>query len=139
MEQWLDAPVGGLGVPWEDCGSHLEAWWVPFSDSPLASLCTEWPSWGGLADWLLPCRVCLLGNRTLARRDFDACTKVIANSSAPAALWKLFCNGSTLSASCDEYFIQNNVSEIQGIPGVASGILLGESCLQDPQPQIGKV
>ncbi|XP_055003434.1 solute carrier family 12 member 7 isoform X1 [Sorex araneus] len=70
--------------------------------------------------------VCLLGNRTLARRDFEACTKVLAgsNGSAPAALWRLFCNGSALSASCDEYFIQNNVSEIQGIPGVASGVLL---------------
>lgn len=42
------------------------------------------------------------------------------------ALWGLFCNSSSLSASCDEYFVQNNVTEIQGIPGVASGVLLGK-------------
>ncbi|XP_054547873.1 LOW QUALITY PROTEIN: solute carrier family 12 member 7-like, partial [Talpa occidentalis] len=70
--------------------------------------------------------VCLLGNRTLARRGFEACAKVHAtgNGSVPSTLWGIFCNGSTLSAACDGYFAQNNVSEIQGIPGVASGVLL---------------
>lgn len=74
--------------------------------------------------------MCLLGNRTLARRGFEACTKALTgpNGSVNTALWMLFCNGSALTASCDEYFTQNNVSEIQGIPGVASGVLLGESC-----------
>ncbi|PNJ84992.1 SLC12A7 isoform 3 [Pongo abelii] len=70
--------------------------------------------------------VCLLGNRTLSRRSFDACVKayVIHNNSATSALWGLFCNGSQPSATCDEYFIQNNVTEIQGIPGAASGVFL---------------
>uniref|UniRef100_A0A8C3WJR5 Solute carrier family 12 member 7 n=1 Tax=Catagonus wagneri TaxID=51154 RepID=A0A8C3WJR5_9CETA len=72
--------------------------------------------------------VCLLGNRTLSRRGFDVCAKVQAagNGSAPTALWGLFCNSSTASSSCDPYFVQNNVTEAQGIPGVASGVLLGE-------------
>ncbi|XP_011820134.1 PREDICTED: solute carrier family 12 member 7 [Mandrillus leucophaeus] len=70
--------------------------------------------------------VCLLGNRTLSRRSFDACVKayVTDNNSAASALWGLFCNGSQPSATCDEYFIQNNVTEIQGIPGAASGVFL---------------
>ncbi|KAM9104599.1 solute carrier family 12 member 7 isoform 4-T5 [Megaptera novaeangliae] len=70
--------------------------------------------------------ICLLGNRTLSRRSFDVCAKVHAadNGSAATALWGLFCNGSTASTSCDPYFAQNNVTEIQGIPGVVSGALL---------------
>ncbi|KAB0369754.1 hypothetical protein FD755_018747 [Muntiacus reevesi] len=70
--------------------------------------------------------VCLLGNRTLARRGFDVCAKVHTanNSSATTALWGIFCNGSADSTSCDQYFLHNNVTEIQGIPGVASGVLL---------------
>nr|XP_021524946.1 solute carrier family 12 member 7-like [Aotus nancymaae] len=73
--------------------------------------------------------VCLLGNRTLSRRSFDDCIKarVVQNSSATSALWGLFCNGSQPSATCDEYFAQNNVTEIQGIPGAASGVFLGEA------------
>lgn len=73
-------------------------------------------------------RVCLLGNRTLARRGFDVCAKmhVVGNGSAPTALWGLFCNGSSQSLACNEYFTLNNLSEIQGIPGVASGVLLGK-------------
>ncbi|OBS75973.1 hypothetical protein A6R68_17573, partial [Neotoma lepida] len=70
--------------------------------------------------------VCLLGNRTLAKRSFEACAKmqVVNNGTVTTALWRLFCNGSSLSATCDEYFVQNNVTEIQGIPGVASGVFL---------------
>ncbi|XP_054434331.1 solute carrier family 12 member 7 isoform X4 [Pteronotus mesoamericanus] len=70
--------------------------------------------------------VCLLGNRTLSRRSFDICAKVHAtnNGTTTTALWGLFCNGSSPSATCDEYFAQNNLTEIQGIPGVASGVLL---------------
>ncbi|XP_005407092.1 PREDICTED: solute carrier family 12 member 7 isoform X2 [Chinchilla lanigera] len=72
--------------------------------------------------------VCLLGNRTLAKRSFDTCAKVhmVNNGSTmvTTALWGLFCNGSSPSAACDQYFMQNNVTEIQGIPGVASGVFL---------------
>uniref|UniRef100_A0A8C7C8A8 Solute carrier family 12 member 7 n=1 Tax=Neovison vison TaxID=452646 RepID=A0A8C7C8A8_NEOVI len=72
--------------------------------------------------------VCLLGNRTLSRRGFDVCAKFHAanNGTVPTALWGLFCNTSMPNATCDEYFAQNNLTEIQGIPGVASGVLLGE-------------
>ncbi|XP_036993316.2 solute carrier family 12 member 7 isoform X2 [Artibeus jamaicensis] len=70
--------------------------------------------------------VCLLGNRTLSRRSFDICAKVHTtnNGTGTTTLWGLFCNGSSPSATCDEYFAQNNLTEIQGIPGVASGVLL---------------
>ncbi|XP_037654791.1 solute carrier family 12 member 7 isoform X2 [Choloepus didactylus] len=70
--------------------------------------------------------VCLLGNRTLSKRGFEACAKlhVVNNRTATTALWRLFCNGSAPGATCDEYFTQNNVTEIPGIPGVASGIIL---------------
>ncbi|KAM8813164.1 solute carrier family 12 member 7 isoform 3-T3 [Rhynchonycteris naso] len=70
--------------------------------------------------------VCLLGNRTLSRRSFDICAKVHTDNSTTTTtrLWGLFCNNSMPSATCDEYFAQNNLTEIQGIPGVASGVLL---------------
>nr|XP_020442524.1 solute carrier family 12 member 6 isoform X2 [Monopterus albus] len=38
-------------------------------------------------------------------------------------LWKHFCQGPELNASCDEYFTSNNFTEIEGIPGLASGII----------------
>ncbi|XP_051501609.1 solute carrier family 12 member 6-like isoform X2 [Myxocyprinus asiaticus] len=38
-------------------------------------------------------------------------------------LWQRFCNSSELNAICDEYFIHNNVTQIQGIPGLASGVI----------------
>uniref|UniRef100_A0A8C1U6Q8 Solute carrier family 12 member 6 n=1 Tax=Cyprinus carpio TaxID=7962 RepID=A0A8C1U6Q8_CYPCA len=38
-------------------------------------------------------------------------------------LWRHFCNSSELSAVCDEYFLHNNVTQIQGIPGLASGVI----------------
>lgn len=64
----------------------------------------------------------------MSRRGFDVCAKVhtVSNGTTPTALWGLFCNSSMPNATCDEYFAQNNVTEIQGVPGVASGVLLGE-------------
>ncbi|XP_041634869.1 solute carrier family 12 member 6-like [Cheilinus undulatus] len=48
-------------------------------------------------------------------------------SPAPAEkttyLWKQFCEGTELNASCDKYFNSNNFSEIEGIPGLASGTI----------------
>lgn len=83
------------------------------------------------------CRVCLLGNRTLSKRNFDVCAKVhtTSNGTRTTALWGLFCNGSVHSATCDDYFAQNNLTVIQGIPGVASGVLLGE-CPVGPRPSL---
>lgn len=41
------------------------------------------------------------------------------------SIWKHFCQGPELNASCDKYFTSNNFSEIKGIPGLASGIISG--------------
>ncbi|XP_025065345.1 solute carrier family 12 member 6 isoform X3 [Alligator sinensis] len=70
--------------------------------------------------------VCMLGNRTLSRRHIDVCAKTQeqGNITVPTRLWGLFCNSSKqLNATCDEYFAHNNVTFIQGIPGLASGII----------------
>lgn len=70
--------------------------------------------------------VCMLGNRTLSSRHLDVCskTKEIDNMTVPSKLWGFFCNSSQFfNATCDEYFVHNNVTSIQGIPGLASGII----------------
>uniref|UniRef100_A0A8C0GSI1 Solute carrier family 12 member 6 n=1 Tax=Chelonoidis abingdonii TaxID=106734 RepID=A0A8C0GSI1_CHEAB len=70
--------------------------------------------------------VCMLGNRTLSGRQIDICAKTqeLGNFTVPTQLWGLFCNSSKqLNATCDEYFAHNNVTSIQGIPGLASGII----------------
>lgn len=79
--------------------------------------------------WFVLSRVCLLGNRTLQNHDFDKCmkTEIIDNVTVTTKLWSLFCEGPELNASCNEYFTLNNVTEIQGIPGLTSGVISGES------------
>ncbi|KAF4087855.1 hypothetical protein AMELA_G00076060 [Ameiurus melas] len=69
--------------------------------------------------------VCLLGNRTLQNEDFDKClkTEIIDNVTVTTKLWSLFCNSSNFNATCDEYFRKNNVTEVQGIPGLTSGVI----------------
>ncbi|KAJ8336417.1 hypothetical protein SKAU_G00376370 [Synaphobranchus kaupii] len=69
--------------------------------------------------------ICLLGNRSLKNQDFDKCmkTELINNVTVPTALWGLFCDGRSLNATCDDYFNDNNVTEIQGIPGLLSGVI----------------
>lgn len=74
----------------------------------------------------------MLGNRTLVRDLFDVCvkTELRGNETAPSKLWENFCGSNNASSPhCDEYFDQNNVTEIQGIPGLASGIIRGEEAL----------
>ena len=75
--------------------------------------------------------VCLLGNRTLLSKGYDVCAKVIEvdNETVTTKLWRSFCDSEYLNATCDEYFNNNNVTEIQGIPGVTSGILAGKRFL----------
>ncbi|XP_061444708.1 solute carrier family 12 member 7 isoform X3 [Rhineura floridana] len=70
--------------------------------------------------------ICLLGNRTLVRDDDFPCVKYIEknNRTVTTKLWTQFCDSPLLNATCDEYFTLNNVTEIQGIPGVASRVLL---------------
>ncbi|CAL8349822.1 unnamed protein product [Merluccius merluccius] len=70
--------------------------------------------------------ICMLGNRTLVRDLFDVCAKtvVVGNETVPSQLWRSFCSpGNMSSAQCDDYFTQNNVTEIPAIPGLASGII----------------
>ncbi|KAI3377701.1 hypothetical protein L3Q82_008857 [Scortum barcoo] len=70
--------------------------------------------------------ICMLGNRTLVRDRFDVCAKTVikGNATVPSQLWDMFCvPGNMSSSQCDDYFIQNNVTEIQGIPGLGSGII----------------
>ncbi|XP_042665081.1 solute carrier family 12 member 7 isoform X3 [Centrocercus urophasianus] len=71
--------------------------------------------------------ICLLGNRTLSKRSFDVCAKFTErnNETKTTNLWLLFCNSSLPTAMCDDYFSLNNVTEIQGIPGILSGVLIG--------------
>ncbi|KAL9869822.1 LOW QUALITY PROTEIN: solute carrier family 12 member 7 [Geothlypis trichas] len=68
--------------------------------------------------------ICLLGNRTLSKRSFDVCAKFTEsnNETKTTPLWLLFCDSSLLNATCDDYFSLNNVTEIQGIPGI-NGVL----------------
>ncbi|XP_068057243.1 solute carrier family 12 member 7-like isoform X1 [Anomalospiza imberbis] len=72
--------------------------------------------------------ICLLGNRTLSKRSFDVCAKFTEsnNETKTTSLWRLFCDSSLLNATCDDYFSLNNVTEIQGIPGIMSGVLTGQ-------------
>ncbi|XP_077083530.1 solute carrier family 12 member 6 isoform X2 [Siphateles boraxobius] len=93
--------------------------------------------------------VCMLGNRSLSQHELkdgqcgklmlrDSLVQESANFSeslngteAPPVtagtlekstdLWRHFCNSSELNAVCDEYFQHNNVTEINGLPGLASG------------------
>ncbi|XP_061121453.1 solute carrier family 12 member 7 isoform X7 [Syngnathus typhle] len=67
--------------------------------------------------------VCMLGNRTLQNHNFDKCLKedTIGNLTTTTQLYKLFCNGP--NATCNEYFLNNNVTQIQGIPGLISGVI----------------
>ncbi|XP_054848367.1 solute carrier family 12 member 6 isoform X1 [Eublepharis macularius] len=70
--------------------------------------------------------VCMLGNRTLSQHHIDVCAKTVErdNITMTTRLWSFFCNSSErLNASCDEYFHHNNITVIQGIPGLASGII----------------
>ncbi|XP_071756645.1 solute carrier family 12 member 7-like [Centroberyx gerrardi] len=69
--------------------------------------------------------ICLLGSRSLKNDNFDKClkTEVVENMTHTTKLWRLFCDSEHLNATCDEYFIKNNVTEIQGIPGLLSGVI----------------
>lgn len=50
---------------------------------------------------------------------------VEGNETVGSKLWELFCTSRFLNATCDEYFTMNNVTEIEGIPGAASGLIQG--------------
>ncbi|XP_023264770.1 solute carrier family 12 member 7-like isoform X5 [Seriola lalandi dorsalis] len=69
--------------------------------------------------------VCMLGNRTLQNHFFDKClkTEVVDNVTVTTKLWSLFCDKPELNATCNEYFVNNNVTLVQGIPGLISGVI----------------
>uniref|UniRef100_A0A8D3CY70 Solute carrier family 12 member 6 n=1 Tax=Scophthalmus maximus TaxID=52904 RepID=A0A8D3CY70_SCOMX len=72
--------------------------------------------------------VCMLGNRTINGHEIDdsQCAKTILlpiHEPKTTYLWKQFCQSPELNSSCDQYFTSNNFSEIEGIPGLASGII----------------
>uniref|UniRef100_A0A8C5H776 Solute carrier family 12 member 7-like n=1 Tax=Gouania willdenowi TaxID=441366 RepID=A0A8C5H776_GOUWI len=75
--------------------------------------------------------VCMLGNRTLQNNNFDKCLKtdIVDNLTVTTRLWKLFCDGTETNATCNEYFLNNNVTLVQGIPGLTSGVISGEFLL----------
>lgn len=64
----------------------------------------------------------------MSKRNFDVCAKFTEsnNETKTTALWRLFCDSPLLNATCDDYFRLNNVTEIQGIPGIMSGVLTGK-------------
>lgn len=81
--------------------------------------------------------MCLLGNRLLAKELDDNCTKAEGSP-----LWNQFCqyqeeliegvaalgtNLTTQVIKCDSYFESHNVSVVQGIRGLASGVFLGRN------------
>lgn len=94
-----------------------------------------------------PLRVCMLGNRSISQHELhdDLCVKTIPSdlnisesfngTEAPPIsslmvmkttdLWSRFCDSSELNARCDEYFTHNNITRIEGIPGLASGVIAG--------------
>lgn len=93
----------------------------------------------------------MLGNRSISRHELpdDLCAKTIVNELSDntnvsesfngtegppvtllikektTSLWLRFCNSSNVNAVCDEYFTLNNVTKIEGIPGLASGVIAG--------------
>ncbi|KAL2085362.1 hypothetical protein ACEWY4_018682 [Coilia grayii] len=69
--------------------------------------------------------ICLLGNRSLQNHNFDKCLKTeeIDNVTVTTQLWSLFCDGPSLNASCNDYFRDNDVTQVQGIPGLLSGVI----------------
>lgn len=75
----------------------------------------------------------MLGNRTLQNHNFDRClkTEVVDNVTITTELWLLFCSGPELNATCNDYFSNNNVTLMQGIPGLKSGVILGQNELAE--------
>ncbi|KAM4708757.1 solute carrier family 12 member 6 isoform 1-T2 [Discoglossus pictus] len=71
-------------------------------------------------------QVCVLGNRTLSSLHFTDCAKTVVkdNVTLPSDLWDLFCHPpGLLNSTCDEYFDHNNVTVIEGIPGLSGSVI----------------
>ncbi|XP_010741922.1 solute carrier family 12 member 7 isoform X3 [Larimichthys crocea] len=69
--------------------------------------------------------VCLLGNRSLKNEKFETCAKTefVKNHTVNTELWSIFCDSTYPNATCDDYFILNNLTEMKAIPGLLSGVI----------------
>ncbi|XP_050554877.1 solute carrier family 12 member 4 isoform X8 [Spodoptera frugiperda] len=72
-------------------------------------------------------QMCVLGKRLLKDIDINNCTKTVG-----APLHQLFCHNDT----CDPYYLAHNVSIVQGIKGLKSGVFFDN--LQDSFLQLGQ-
>lgn len=63
----------------------------------------------------------MLGRRLL--KDINVLTD--CNKNVTGALHKIYCGNSTQYTKCDPYYIENNVTLVDGIRGLASGVFLG--------------
>lgn len=61
--------------------------------------------------------MCVLGKRLLKNVTVEDCNKTV-----DGILHQLFCPNNT---ACDPYYEANNVTIVQGIKGLASGVLMG--------------
>ncbi|XP_068196322.1 solute carrier family 12 member 7-like isoform X2 [Antennarius striatus] len=67
--------------------------------------------------------VCLLGNRSLRNVNFETCAKTVQNNTMRTDIWDIFCDSKYPNATCDEYFMSNNLTEMLAIPGMRSGVI----------------
>lgn len=52
--------------------------------------------------------------------------QVVKNKTYTTELWSIFCDSPYPNATCDDYFTLNNVTEMQAIPGLLSGVIKGD-------------
>ncbi|XP_066590703.1 solute carrier family 12 member 4 isoform X2 [Prorops nasuta] len=63
-------------------------------------------------------KMCILGNKLL--KDLDVSND--CNKNVSGHLHRLYCGNTTSSRNCDPYYLQNNLTIINGIRGLASGV-----------------
>lgn len=64
-------------------------------------------------------RMCILGKRLV--KDLDVLTD--CNKNVSGRLHQLYCANGT--GTCDPYYMENNLTIVNGIRGLASGVFLG--------------
>ncbi|XP_012221356.2 solute carrier family 12 member 4 isoform X1 [Linepithema humile] len=65
-------------------------------------------------------KLCVLGRRLL--KDLNVATD--CNKNVSGVLHRLYCGNSTRQQQCDPYYLQNNLTVMNGIRGLASGVFL---------------
>lgn len=67
--------------------------------------------------------MCVLGRRLLKDIDLSECNKTLGGT-----LHRLFCGNESITMdTCDSYYSTNNVSIVQGIKGLSSGVFFGKA------------